>query len=124
MPITEINNLEEIYIDGDHRYILIDFYAPWCGPCKQLLPILLELSDSGIYPDVKFVKVNIDNNEDIMAKYTIKKLPTMIILDKQNNHEECVRILGVNKKGLTTELDMLNNKNRKIEIVVEIVEDF
>ena len=61
--------------------VLVDFYADWCGPCKIVEPTMEALSKeySG---KVKFVKVNVDNNQGISMKYDIMSIPTAIIFQK------------------------------------------
>ena len=57
--------------------VLVDFYADWCGPCKMVAPIIEELSQEK--ENVKFIKVNVDNHEEIAKEYGIMSIPTMII---------------------------------------------
>ncbi|CAN5151536.1 thioredoxin [soil metagenome] len=57
--------------------VLVDFYADWCGPCKVVAPILEELSES--IKDVKFVKINVDENQELSSKYSIFSIPTFLI---------------------------------------------
>lgn len=58
--------------------VLVDFWAEWCGPCKQLSPILDELS-SELGEKIKIVKVNIDENPNTPSKYGVRGIPTMMI---------------------------------------------
>lgn len=60
--------------------VLVDFFAPWCGPCRALAPTLEELAkDPAVLNKVKIVKVNIDNNENIAQQYHIRSIPTLIL---------------------------------------------
>ena len=56
---------------------LVDFFAEWCGPCKMLGPVLDEVSKE--YPDINFVKVNVDENMDLAQKFGIMSIPTVYI---------------------------------------------
>ena len=60
---------------------LVDFWAEWCGPCKEISPILEEIADE-MKDIVKIVKMNIDENPNIPNKYGIQSIPTMIIFKK------------------------------------------
>ena len=57
--------------------VLVDFWAEWCPPCKQLLPIVEELA--GEMDSIKVVKVNIDENPEIPTKYGVRGIPTLMI---------------------------------------------
>jgi len=58
--------------------LVIDFYATWCGPCKMLAPVLEEVAEK--YPDVTFVKVNVDEEEDLARKFRISVIPTLVFV--------------------------------------------
>ena len=61
--------------------VLVDFWAEWCGPCKEIAPILEEIADE-MQDIIKVVKINIDENPNIPNKYGIQSIPTMIIFKK------------------------------------------
>jgi len=57
--------------------ILVDFYADWCGPCKRLSPILVKIAAEN--PQVKVVKVNIDENPELAKRYGVRALPNLLV---------------------------------------------
>ncbi|AKF25087.1 thioredoxin [Sulfurovum lithotrophicum] len=58
--------------------VIIDFWAPWCGPCKQFAPIFEKVA--GEYPDILFGKVNTEEEQELAGHFQIKSIPTTIIL--------------------------------------------
>ena len=69
--------------------VIIDFWAEWCGPCKMLGPIFDELSQE--ITDVKFAKVNVDENQDIAGNLGVRGIPTLVLL---KDGQEIDRIVG------------------------------
>jgi len=58
--------------------VIVDFWAEWCGPCKMLTPILEELSDE-LKDEVNIIKVNLDENQELAMKYSIRSIPTLLL---------------------------------------------
>ena len=90
MKIVNENEFNEIIKDG---YTLVDFFADWCGPCKALAPILEELANE--YPDIKFIKVNVDDNMELASRFSIMSIPTIYIF---KNNELVVSTQGYRDK--------------------------
>ena len=80
--IKEINddNFQEEVLNSEVP-VLVDFWAPWCGPCKILSPTLEEISTEN-REKIKIVKINIYENQLIAGRYGIKSIPTMMIFEK------------------------------------------
>ncbi len=70
------NKAEYDQVLAGNKSVFVDFYADWCGPCKMVGPVLEEISKD--YTDIKFVKVNVDDNPEIAQQYGIMSIPTMI----------------------------------------------
>ncbi|CRZ20807.1 thioredoxin TrxA [Kingella kingae] len=59
--------------------VLLDFWAPWCGPCKMIAPILDQLADEWA-GKIKIAKMNVDDNQAIPAQFGIRSIPTLVVL--------------------------------------------
>ena len=100
--IIEIENTEqfELEVIKDSGVVFIDFYATWCMPCKKMNPIIEEISKE--HEDIKFVKIDIDKNEDLAIRYNVMSIPTMKIM---RNGEVIKTFVGItNKESIVKEL--------------------
>ncbi len=71
--------LEKTVVEND--IVIIDFWAPWCGPCKSFGPIYEEVSEK--HPDIVFAKVNTEAEQSIAAHFQIRSIPTLMIFREQ-----------------------------------------
>ena len=80
MAVLNLNdsNFEEQVLKNENL-VLCDFWAEWCGPCKQISPILEELSEELKENKVTIAKVNIDENPETPSKYGIMSIPTLLL---------------------------------------------
>ena len=82
MSVLTINEKSfESEVVNSELPVLIDFWAEWCGPCKEIAPILDEINNE-MDDKIKIVKLNIDKNPNIPNKYGVQSIPTLIILKK------------------------------------------
>lgn len=70
------NEFEQVVLNSN-QIVVVDFYADWCGPCQMLGPVLEEISNN--HPELKIVKVNVDNSMELCSKYRISSIPNVMI---------------------------------------------
>ena len=76
MDITTIQEFDKIINDADKKAVLIDFWAPWCGPCRMLTPTISKLSQT--YP-TNVYKLNVDSVREVASRYGIRGIPSVKI---------------------------------------------
>jgi len=79
VPIVNLNTFDEL---GDlanrHEWLLLDFWAPWCAPCKVMNPVMEQFSEFN--QDTAVIKVDVDQKHDIAAKFGVRAIPTLVLL--------------------------------------------
>lgn len=92
MPIQYPTTLEELNtITSENQFVVIDFTASWCGPCKRIAPLFEQLSNS--VSNVTFCKVDVDDASEISDEYGVSSMPTFVFLD---TGKEVHRFSGAN----------------------------
>lgn len=86
LDVTQVNFEAEV-INAD-KPTVVDVWAPWCGPCKMLTPVIEQLSEE--MDNVKFVKLNADENQELVAALGVRNLPTLVLF--KDGEVETVRM--------------------------------
>jgi len=98
--VTDANFQAEVL--ESETAILVDFWAPWCGPCRMVGPVLEEIAAER--DDVKVVKMNVDDNQITAAQFQVLSIPTMILF---RNGAEAKKIIGaIPKKKILEQLEL------------------
>jgi thioredoxin 1 len=100
-------NFKKEVLDSN-QIVLVDFWAPWCAPCKKLGPIIEELANKND-SNIKFTKLNVDNNQRIAGAYGIKSIPTVAIF---KGGKPIDGFVGLRSKS---EIESLLKKHMKIK---------
>ena len=88
-----LENFEAEVIKSD-KPVLVDFWAPWCGPCRMLSPVVDEIAEEKT--DIKVGKVNVDEQEELAVRFGIMSIPTLIVF---KNGEVVKKTMGVQPKA-------------------------
>lgn len=103
VTLTADNFEQEVVKSG--QPVLVDFWAEWCGPCKQLAPMLNELATE-YDGKVKIAKVNIDDHQNLAVQYRINSIPTLLFF---KNGQVVDQVVGLkSKKDFKAKLDQLS----------------
>ena len=97
--VTDTNFTAEVL--ESEQPVLVDFWAPWCGPCRVVAPVLEEIASER--QDLRIVKLNVDDNQQTAAQYGVMSIPTMIVF---KNGQPAKTIVGAYpKRKLEQELE-------------------
>ena len=101
--ITDVtdNNFQAEVLESD-KPVLVDFWAPWCGPCRVIAPSLEEIADEQA-DALRIVKLNVDENQQTAARYGVMSIPTLLVFKNGNVAHTIVGALP--KKRLVQELE-------------------
>ena len=97
LNVTSLNFEEEV-LKSD-KTVIIDFYADWCGPCKMFSPIIESVAQKN--ENIKVVKVNVDEAQDLAIKYQVASIPTVVVI---KNGEVANRSVGLMSESELLEL--------------------
>ncbi len=73
------NNFQNEVLNSEKK-VLLDFWAPWCGPCRMVVPIVEEIADER--PDMKVGKINVDEKVELASQFGIMSIPTLVVIEK------------------------------------------
>ena len=92
------NNFQNEIMDSE-KTVLLDFWAPWCAPCRMVVPIIEEIA--GERPDIKVGKINVDEQPELASKFSIMSIPTLVVM---KNGEIVTRVSGARPKKAILEM--------------------
>ncbi len=86
-----MNSAEDISKLSNKKNVVLDFYADWCGPCKNFAKVLTTIEDDPKLSDIDLIKINVDKYQVLMKKFEVRSLPTIVFVKKNKSGEyECV----------------------------------
>ena len=92
------NNFQSEVMNSD-KPVLLDFWAPWCAPCRMVVPIIEEIA--GERPDIKVGKINVDEQPELASKFSIMSIPTLVVM---KNGKIVQQVSGARPKNAILEM--------------------
>ena len=96
--IINKENFQQEVIQSD-KPVLLDFWAPWCGPCRMVLPLVEEIAEERA--DIKVGKVNVDEESELASRFGVMSIPTLVVMEKG---QILSRAVGAKSKSAILEL--------------------
>ena len=72
------NNFQNEVMNSEKK-VLLDFWAPWCGPCRQVVPLVEQIAEER--PDIKVGKINVDENPELAIQFGVMSIPTLVVME-------------------------------------------
>ena len=92
------NNFQNEIMDSE-KTVLLDFWAPWCAPCRMVVPVIEEIACER--PDIKVGKINVDEQPELASKFSIMSIPTLVVM---KNGKIVQQVSGVRPKNAILEM--------------------
>ena len=92
------NNFQNEIMDSE-KTVLLDFGAPWCAPCRMVVPIIEEIADER--PDIRVGKINVDEQPELASEFSIMSIPTLVVM---KNGKIVQQVSGVRPKNAILEM--------------------
>ena len=92
------NNFQNEVMNSD-KPVLLDFWAPWCAPCRMVVPVIEEIA--GERPDIKVGKINVDEQPELASKFSIMSIPTLVVM---KNGKIVQQVSGARPKNAILEM--------------------
>jgi len=90
--MAKVKNIDSTNFDEEvlnfNGKVIVDLWAAWCAPCRMIAPVIEALSEE--FPEVKFVKINVDDNQDTAAKYGVSSIPTILAFENGTMYKRSV----------------------------------
>ena len=118
MEITNDEFEDIINSNGKYKLVVVDFYAEWCMPCLMLSPVVEELA--GQMEEVKFVKINVDDNQELASRYGVSSIPCLVIFKEG---KEVGRMVG-NKTGEEIEETVKGFLGQRLLLEIDKLESY